>query len=78
MPFGIENIKSWVIAHFLKQSNLPDNRLPVRRPRVPKKVNEPVFRDKYAERLNDPEFREFNDKVQQAVSNIKGGLEPED
>jgi hypothetical protein len=73
-----EKIKSFFLATFLKQYILPDDRPPVRRPKHPKYIDPPVFRDKYAERLNDPEFREFNDKVMQAVSNIKAGLDPED
>ena len=78
MPFGIENIKSWFIAHFLKEYNLPNNQSPVRRPKDLKKINDPVFRDKYAERLDDPEFRRFDDMVHQVVANVKAGLEPED
>lgn len=73
-----EKIKSFFLATFLKSYILPANRIPVKRPKRPKYIDPPVFKDRYAERTSDPEFQKFNDMVHEAVSNIRAGLEPED
>jgi hypothetical protein len=78
MPFRIDEIKSWFLAHFLKSYILPDNRPPVRRPKRPKEIDPPVFKDRYAERTSDIEFQRFNDMIQESVANIKSGLDPDD
>jgi len=64
-------IKAWFLAYFLKRYIQPDNRRLQRYPEQKGDVDAPVFRDRYFERTSDPSFAEIDEKVKQAVANLK-------
>lgn len=66
----IDEIKTWIIARWLKRPQ--ETILP--RPQKPTKevFDPPVFVDKFEERRSDPKFQEIDQKIMQAVANLKG------
>jgi hypothetical protein len=64
-------IKAWFLAIFLKKYIQPDDRRPKRYPEPRCDIDEPRFIDRYFERTSDPKFVEIDEKVKQAVANLK-------
>lgn len=67
-----EKLKSWWLVLFLKRYIQPDNRPPKRYPEEKPDVDLPVFRDLYWERNSDEKTVEIEEKIKQAISNLKG------
>jgi len=64
-------IKAWFLAHFLKRYIQPDDRRPRKYPEARCDSDMPQFRDKYFDRTSDPQFQEIDEKVKQAIANLK-------
>lgn len=66
-----DKLKAWWLAFFLKKYIQPDDRKPQRYPKTRYDIDEPCFIDHYFERTSDPSFAEIDEKVKQAVANLK-------
>jgi len=66
-----QRLKIWWLAFFLKKSIAPDERRPRKYPEARCDVDAPRHIDHYFERTSDPKFQEVDEKVKQAVANLK-------